>query len=73
MVWLDRRGKQIATLGDPGVLNYFHFSPDRNGVAVSITDPATRNWDIWLYDVSRGLRTRFTFDPAVEQEAVWSP
>jgi Tol biopolymer transport system component len=29
--------------------------------------------DIWLYDVARGLRTRFTFDPAAESDAIWSP
>ena len=29
--------------------------------------------DIWLYDVARGLRTRFTFDPADEFGSIWSP
>ena len=72
--WFDRSGKQVAMLGDAGALNYvMHFSPDRKSVAVSIVDPATGSWDIWLYDVSRGLRTRFTFDQASELEAVWSP
>jgi len=42
-------------------------------VAVSITDQASSNMDIWLYDVARSLRTRFTFDPAAENQAVWSP
>jgi hypothetical protein len=74
LAWFDRSGKQVATLGDPGVLNYvMHFSPDRKSVAVSIMDPATGSWDIWLYEVARGLRTRFTFDQASELEAVWSP
>jgi Tol biopolymer transport system component len=29
--------------------------------------------NIWIYDLLRGLRTRFSFDPAVEQTAIWSP
>ena len=72
-IWFDRRGKQLATLGDPGAFVNLHFSPDRKNVAVSIADRGTGNRDIWLYDVARTLRTRFTFDPAVEQEAIWSP
>ena len=31
------------------------------------------NTDLWIYDLVRGLRMRFTFDPAVERGAVWSP
>jgi len=74
LAWFDRSGKKLATLGDAGGLNnYIHFSSDRKAVAVSIIDPATGSSDIWLYDVVRGLRTRFTFDPSVKQEAVWSP
>ncbi|HEV8385608.1 MAG TPA: hypothetical protein VGQ11_12115, partial [Candidatus Acidoferrales bacterium] len=42
-------------------------------VAVSLFDPAARNIDIWIYEVSRGLRTRFTFDPTFDRLPVWSP
>src|SRR5262249_16618284 len=30
------------------------------------------NYDIWLTDVSRGVATRFTFDPASEFSPLWS-
>jgi len=30
------------------------------------------NYDIWLYDMARGLPTRFTSDPAGEYWSVWS-
>jgi hypothetical protein len=69
----DRSGKKIGNLGDPGVIGEINFSPDRKSLAVSITDVAGRSRDVWLYDVSRGLRTRFTFDPAAEFSPVWSP
>lgn len=45
----------------------------RRSAEVSLPDPAQRTRDIWLFDVSRGLRTRFTFDPADELASVWSP
>jgi hypothetical protein len=34
-------------------------SPDDQRVAVSVLDPAQGTRDLWLYDVKRGLRTRF--------------
>src|SRR2546428_2725430 len=40
---------------------------------VSVLDSAQRTGDIWIYDVARGLRTRFTFDSADELGSVWSP
>ncbi len=71
LVWFDRGGKRLSTVGEPG--DFFHpdFSPDRKAIAVSVKEQG--NHDIWLYDLARGLRTRFTFDPAREDSAVWSP
>jgi eukaryotic-like serine/threonine-protein kinase len=74
LTWLDRTGKRMGTLGDAGnFLGRLQFSPDRKTVAVDARDVSGGNMDIWLYDVSRGLRTRFTFDPADDLEPVWSP
>jgi Tol biopolymer transport system component len=73
LAWFDRKGTRAAALGDAAQFFRLNFSPDRRSLAVSITDQASSNTDIWLYDVARNLRTRFTFDPAAEQQAVWSP
>jgi Tol biopolymer transport system component len=69
--WFDRQGNRIGSLGEAAQFNRLNFSPDRKNLAISITTGS--NSDIWLYDVARGRRTRFTFDPASELEAVWSP
>jgi Tol biopolymer transport system component len=69
--WFDREGNRISSLGAAAQFNRLNFSPDRKNVAVSITTGSNTN--IWLYDVARGLPRRFTFDPATELEAVWSP
>jgi len=71
--WFDRAGKQIGALGDPARYGDLNLSPDSKRASVSIPDQAGKGRDIWLYDVARGLRTRFTFDPADELTSVWSP
>jgi serine/threonine protein kinase/Tol biopolymer transport system component len=71
LVWFDRAGKQVGTLGDSATYADLVLSPNEKQASVSISDGQQR--DIWLYDVARGLRTRFTFDPADELNSVWSP
>ncbi len=71
LVWFDRTGKQIGVLGDAASYDDIELSPDGKRASVSISDGKQR--DIWLYDVARGLRTRFTFDPANEFGSIWSP
>ena len=71
LVWFDRGGKQLDVLGDEAVYGDVKLSPDGTQAAVSVQDQTTS--DIWRYDVARGNRTRFTFDPADEFAPVWSP
>ena len=71
LTWSDRSGKQGRAVGDAGPLNEFRFSPDGQRVAVAVQDRA--GFDVWIYDVSRGLRTRLTFDKASDRNPVWSP
>ena len=73
LLWFDRTGKQIGALGDPAAYSALELSPDGKRVSVSILDEAGKGQDIWLYDVARGLRTRFTFGPSQAYEAIWSP
>jgi Tol biopolymer transport system component len=72
LTWFDRSGRRAGTLGDPGTIFSLEFSPDRKYVASSRNDTEAGR-DIWIYDVARGLKTRFTFDPAEERQTVWSP
>jgi Tol biopolymer transport system component len=73
LLWYDRSGKELGALGDPVVYYELRISPDGQKVAVDLYDAAARNIDIWIYEVARGLRTRFTFDPAFDRHPVWSP
>src|SRR5262249_39055911 len=50
----------------------FQFSQDRKSLATSFYNSPVSH-DIWIYDVLRGLPTRFSFDPANNRYPVWSP
>ena len=69
LVWRDRGGNQVGVLSEPGLYFDVRLSPDARSAAVGIGDPG----DVWLFDLLRGIRTRFTFDPAVDTKPVWSP
>jgi Tol biopolymer transport system component len=60
----------VGGLADYGNLE---LSPDREQAAVSVLDPDKRTRDIWMFDLARGVRTRFTLDPTDETDAIWSP
>ncbi len=70
--WLDRTGKSLETIGDPGIQWELSLSPDGKRAAVTIFDQS-QSTDIWLLDLTRGLRTRFTFDPGNDRGPVWAP
>jgi eukaryotic-like serine/threonine-protein kinase len=73
LTWYDRAGKEQGTLGDPADYGDVEMSHDGSRVAVSVFDPSGRTRDLWLVDVKRGLRTRFTFEPGDDISPIWSP
>jgi eukaryotic-like serine/threonine-protein kinase len=70
LTWFDRKGAALSTVGNPGDFGVMNLSPDGKRLAVSLREDG--NTDIWIYELERGARGRFTFDAAVEREAVWS-
>jgi eukaryotic-like serine/threonine-protein kinase len=73
LVWLDRAGKEIGTLGQPEVLNGFRISADGEKVAAAIEDKRTGTSDVWVFDLTRGVSTRLHSDPTDEKSPVWLP
>lgn len=73
VTWMDAGGKQLGTVGDPGIVLDLRLSPDGKTLAEAIEDPQKRGSNLWLVDLARGVRTRFTFDPALNELPVWSP
>jgi serine/threonine protein kinase/Tol biopolymer transport system component len=72
LTWFDRKGVQQGTVGDAADEMTVALSPDGSRVVVSGLDAARNTRDLWVVDVARKLRTRFTFDPADEMSPVWS-
>ncbi|HEY6066561.1 MAG TPA: protein kinase, partial [Thermoanaerobaculia bacterium] len=71
LTWLDRAGKPTGTVGAPGYLATPRISNDGKRVAVRILDSQGVG-DIWIDDLERSTRTRFTFDPADDFGPLWS-
>jgi Tol biopolymer transport system component len=69
--WLDRTGKVLGTLGEPGDFWDVELSPEGTRAAATIVD-ASGDRDIWIYDITRSLRTRLTFTPGDDRNPVWS-
>ncbi|MFN8178827.1 MAG: protein kinase [bacterium] len=73
LVWHDRTGARIGTLGEPAAYaGEVRFSPDGRRLAAEILDPDTGRSNLWIYDLGRDLLTRFTFDPRGDSSPTWS-
>ena len=72
LTWRSRDGRQTSTLDAPGIYLAPRLSPDGTKLAVTRADPVTANADISIIDTSRGVGSRFTFDPAFDFHPVWS-
>jgi Tol biopolymer transport system component len=73
--WLDMQTGEIEeeVLGEPARIYVAELSPDDRYAALVIEEPETARNDLWIQDLDRGTRTRFTFDPRNEWAPVWSP
>ena len=73
MVWFDRQGKRLGTVGEPANYSVPALSPNEKTLAITRIDPQVGTRDIWLFDLLRGTNSRFTFDPGEETNPIWSP
>lgn len=72
-MWFDRNGRVLGAVGQPGVYGNVSLAPSGKSAAVSITDIASQNTDVWIYDLLRASTKRLTFDPAIDRVPIWSP
>ena len=70
LVWRDHAGKMLGRVGERAFYKGSgRFSPDGKRLAVSMGDPQA---DIWVFDLTRGSRTRLTFGGATHLGPSWS-
>jgi Tol biopolymer transport system component len=72
LVWYDRDGRKDKVVARE-MFSVVRLSPDNTKVAGTIVDGALGTLDIWIFDLARGVKTRFTFDPGTDDDPVWSP
>jgi hypothetical protein len=65
--WLDRAGKSVGVVGEPGEYGPFRLSPDGRRAAVA------RRSDLWLLEMDRGVSSRFASNNTGTMFTVWSP
>jgi Tol biopolymer transport system component len=73
LVWYDRRGQRLGTLGTPADYADTVVSPNGSRVLASIRRDSTAAHDLWVYDADRGVGSRITFDDVrVLHGGIWS-
>jgi Tol biopolymer transport system component len=74
LVWVNRKGSELGTLGQVADYEDVRISPSGDRVAGSIRNPA-RGWnvDVWMLDVGRAIASRVTTESSDEFAPAWSP
>ena len=70
LLWVDRNGKQLGVAAAAGEYRAVRLSPDEKSIAFDRTEEA--NPDVWVQDLVRGVPSRITFDPAIDNLPIWS-
>jgi Tol biopolymer transport system component len=78
IVWVDRQGAVkgvVDSTTSPSMYSQVAISPEGNRVvATRAADQGNPfSLDLWMIDLTRSGSSRFTFDPARDNFAVWSP
>jgi Tol biopolymer transport system component len=69
----DTSGAMVKSLGRPELFSRADISSDGKRIAMEIIDLQAHNTDLWIYEIARGIQTRFTFDPHADFAPHWSP
>jgi Tol biopolymer transport system component/predicted Ser/Thr protein kinase len=73
LLWMDRGGREIDSVGDPGEYGNPALSRAGDRLAFNLDDARTGKTDIWIRDLARGVSSRFTFGAGNSIDPLWSP
>jgi len=73
LVWFDRTGRRLATVGEPIRYARFELAPNERQVAYEKLDADGRHGNLWLLDLERGSTSRLTSTPGSDYGPIWSP
>ena len=72
LTWMDLDGKIVGTVGEPAPNTELALSPDGRRALTSIPEP-NGDRSIWMYDLTRGVASRFPTDGSSADFPIWSP
>jgi dipeptidyl aminopeptidase/acylaminoacyl peptidase len=77
LVWLDRQGLEVGSVGPPADYGAPRLSPDESSIASTARDTRLGTNDIFVHEFihepGRALTRRLTADRGSENSPVWSP
>ena len=73
LLWRDRTGRDLETVGDPGDYGNPALSPSGDRLAFNLADARTGKADVWIRDLTRGVTSRFSLGPGNNIRPLWSP
>jgi Tol biopolymer transport system component len=65
LVWVDRTGREIGQVGEPGNYTQLSLSPNERQVALQA------DVDIWIYDLDRGILSPLTRHESSDYDPIW--
>jgi Tol biopolymer transport system component len=71
LIWFNRSGQNAGTFGAPNDSGLFNPELSPDGKRAVITRGPVGSADLWMQEGTR--ISRFTFDPADDRYAIWSP
>ena len=69
LVWLDRKGKETGSLGEPGLISNLRLSPDGRRLTADRSENGNYPGP-WIYDIASGIGRKIV---SVGMAPVWSP
>jgi len=73
LVWVDRAGKTLGSVGAAEATGHVNPELARDGARVAFQRNPSGNADVWLIELKSGIASRFTYDAALDNGPVWSP
>jgi eukaryotic-like serine/threonine-protein kinase len=73
LTWFDRQGNKLEIVGEPArFYQAISLSPDGTRAVATVRSPNGRD-NLWMYDLARGVGSRFSFSVERVSSPLWSP
>jgi Tol biopolymer transport system component len=71
LTWFEVEGKKLGTIGEPAAFLSISIAPDGRRALANVKGNAPES--LWMYDLDRGIASRFTGGSEAFSNSAWSP